>query len=452
MEPGTQSFASRRPAAGGLQFHLPPPNPPSDPQVPSMADSSFHPHYPSPPPTTASSDSRQETSSPYQHTFPHLVDSKHLTSSPGVTGSDGVSPLSSSVNSASSQSSQAGIAPYNSHGNWSMTGGSAYTYGSIAHGGQPTLMQPNYNRPIYSPPGGGYAPRNPQSPATADGLNTSSYDNVGPTFSLQIPGSSSGHSNMLSHSQQQQHLHNPILSSQASHSPTPSTTAPPDNYSRAPPTPNYYSAPSSTPQQTAYPPYTSAHPSPPQTSPSTTGSLSRGIPPLSSQPSPLQAPSNYARGTFGYSQLPSAMSGAVLSNMTNPGGQVSLIGGMNPMPHGYHPAHHHIGPPHAMYSHAPHNNQQDRPFKCDICPQSFSRNHDLKRHKRIHLSVKPFPCDHCEKAFSRKDALKRHRLVKGCGNGKSSPSKGNSGSPRDNLKSDSEANPNPSRGLKEERV
>ena len=48
----------------------------------------------------------------------------------------------------------------------------------------------------------------------------------------------------------------------------------------------------------------------------------------------------------------------------------------------------------------------ERPFKCDQCPQSFNRNHDLKRHKRIHLAVKPFPCGHCEKSFSRKDALK----------------------------------------------
>lgn len=48
----------------------------------------------------------------------------------------------------------------------------------------------------------------------------------------------------------------------------------------------------------------------------------------------------------------------------------------------------------------------ERPFACDQCPQSFSRNHDLKRHKRIHLSVKPYPCGYCEKSFSRKDALK----------------------------------------------
>ncbi|RKF82014.1 hypothetical protein GcC1_019031 [Golovinomyces cichoracearum] len=61
--------------------------------------------------------------------------------------------------------------------------------------------------------------------------------------------------------------------------------------------------------------------------------------------------------------------------------------------------------------------QSDRPFKCDQCPQSFNRNHDLKRHKRIHLAVKPFPCLNCEKSFSRKDALKRHILVKSCGGG-----------------------------------
>jgi hypothetical protein len=55
----------------------------------------------------------------------------------------------------------------------------------------------------------------------------------------------------------------------------------------------------------------------------------------------------------------------------------------------------------------PHPNAQtDRPFRCDECLQSFNRNHDLKRHKRIHEAVRPFPCDFCSKSFSRKEALK----------------------------------------------
>ncbi|CAG8733658.1 5093_t:CDS:2 [Gigaspora rosea] len=77
------------------------------------------------------------------------------------------------------------------------------------------------------------------------------------------------------------------------------------------------------------------------------------------------------------------------------------------------PTYSYSGPPKSYYSRLP---LYDRPFKCDQCPQSFNRNHDLKRHKRIHLAVKPYPCPYCEKQFSRKDALKRHILVKGCNN------------------------------------
>jgi uncharacterized Zn-finger protein len=86
---------------------------------------------------------------------------------------------------------------------------------------------------------------------------------------------------------------------------------------------------------------------------------------------------------------------------------MALIPGMG-MNQGYVPGTHgHLGQHHHLYGHAAQTQQQaDRPFKCDQCPQSFNRNHDLKRHKRIHLAVKPFPCSCCEKSFSRKDALK----------------------------------------------
>jgi uncharacterized Zn-finger protein len=113
------------------------------------------------------------------------------------------------------------------------------------------------------------------------------------------------------------------------------------------------------------------------------------------------------------------MTGPVMSNVHSPGGQMSLMGppqsGLLPgfnsglvasmqQMYGGHP-------PHAMHGMGvgvgvgvgPTN---DRPFKCDKCGQSFNRNHDLKRHSRIHLAVKPYPCHSCDKQFSRKDALK----------------------------------------------
>lgn len=103
----------------------------------------------------------------------------------------------------------------------------------------------------------------------------------------------------------------------------------------------------------------------------------------------------------------------VMSNMTNPGGPMAVYNGVAPFQHG---APYTLGSHHpSMYPHQhPTNNQAERPYKCDTCSQSFNRNHDLKRHKRIHLAVKPFPCNFCDKSFSRKDALKRHRLVKNC--------------------------------------
>ncbi|KAJ1928622.1 hypothetical protein IWQ60_001876 [Tieghemiomyces parasiticus] len=57
-----------------------------------------------------------------------------------------------------------------------------------------------------------------------------------------------------------------------------------------------------------------------------------------------------------------------------------------------------------------------RPYKCTHCNQSFSRNHDLKRHVKIHSGDKPHQCNKCGKSFGRSDALKRHSQVKRCRN------------------------------------
>lgn len=98
-----------------------------------------------------------------------------------------------------------------------------------------------------------------------------------------------------------------------------------------------------------------------------------------------------------------------MTNVHSPGDQMAMVGmpghGLpgNIMPGFNSGSSAQMQQMYGSHQQAPHN---ERPFKCDQCPQSFNRNHDLKRHKRIHLAVKPFPCGHCEKSFSRKDALK----------------------------------------------
>jgi Zn-finger protein len=54
-------------------------------------------------------------------------------------------------------------------------------------------------------------------------------------------------------------------------------------------------------------------------------------------------------------------------------------------------------------SHASH-----RPHRCSYCPASFARNHDLKRHIKLH-DRKAWKCQGCHKVFSRRDAIKRHK-------------------------------------------
>ena len=49
-----------------------------------------------------------------------------------------------------------------------------------------------------------------------------------------------------------------------------------------------------------------------------------------------------------------------------------------------------------------------RPFRCSACPASFARNHDLKRHLKLHDKT-AWRCEGCDKVFSRRDAIKRHK-------------------------------------------
>ncbi|KAH6972170.1 hypothetical protein BKA56DRAFT_677137 [Ilyonectria sp. MPI-CAGE-AT-0026] len=140
-----------------------------------------------------------------------------------------------------------------------------------------------------------------------------------------------------------------------------------------------YTAPSK-PQHSRFPSYDPQH-SPTQRSPLSAGPILRGL---------AMAPPAPYRPYLPYQSLPT-MGEFVVSNTRQPGVPIARIPGV-------------VIP----------TAQEERPYKCDQCVLSFVRNHDLKRHKRIHWGTKAFPCSFCGKGFSRKDALKRHRLVRGC--------------------------------------
>ncbi|KAG7111438.1 Zinc finger protein like [Verticillium longisporum] len=342
-------------------------------------------------------------------------------------GADVLSPGSSTsgANSGSSQhSALSGLSShYSAHGSWPTPSAPAYTLSSVSP--TPNTLTHAHTHPYdhkassYDPGSSMYntTARAPHDPSPTYGHAHSSHANGHSQH--QFPGSLFGHGGAASGSLPSHgHAHGHtapgggILNPQSTAStqpPTPlSAVSHVDPYTRPPSTPSYFSSAStphqpsfgSAPHQPSYYPSSSSAPSP-----TTSTAASRGLHALAGHHSGMAPPQPYRPFQYGM-QVPS-MGGPIMSNLSNPSGPLSVMPGMNLPGYGGHHLQHIYG--------AHQNNPQERPFKCDQCPQSFNRNHDLKRHKRIHLAVKPFPCDHCDKSFSRKDALKRHRLVKGCG-------------------------------------
>ncbi|MCJ1443928.1 MAG: hypothetical protein MMC23_004428 [Stictis urceolatum] len=330
--------------------------------------------------------SNSQSSAPH-HSQPSI---NNLLTPPSNISGDSLSPISSGANSANNPAAQ-GLPPYTPTGYWQPTGTGLTPYINGASGTPPSWSGSGSGFP---PPKGMFSPslnsmlqKSGNSPSSTETVQPPSYDlGALPPFPSSMPQSSSLPP-MTAHNQAP---HQPSMN-YLSHQQQPSHV---DGYMpRLPPTPTYYgSQPASSPQS-QYPAYSTS--------------------PMNQSPVPRLSPINHpVQQQYGRPYQSYGMPGPIMSNMHSPGSQMSLVGmpGMVPTFNSGHAAH-----MQQMYGHPSAQPQNDRPFKCDQCPQSFNRNHDLKRHKRIHLAVKPFPCGHCDKSFSRKDALKRHILVKGCG-------------------------------------
>ncbi|RFU79484.1 hypothetical protein TARUN_2750 [Trichoderma arundinaceum] len=344
-------FSSRRAATGSLPtFSLPPPQS----EVPSMDDQSSRPRS--------------------WYSLSRNID---LTSPPGA--SEGLSPSLSSVHTSSSQGSQAPTMQQYTysghvHGSWPTPGSSSYGVNSGPAGQQPGALQ----TPLQTPGGSSYAV-NPANGTAQHSLGASPYGGrssmygqsglyghqrgspppttggeslPGPPFdshSFQSSNGQDGHSGMPSTN---------MLSSHASQAPASSSaSAHVDSYTHSRSSisgPSYTS--SSAPQHQSSFPY-GTQPSPTNHSPTGAASLPRGLGSLSNQPSlPSMAPPASYRPYQTYQQLPT-MGGPVMSNIHQPGSQLSMIPGM--VPAAYGPA------TTMMYQHTHPQPQSERPFKCD---------------------------------------------------------------------------------------
>ncbi|KAF7187429.1 Zinc finger protein [Pseudocercospora fuligena] len=363
------SFTARRPNAHNLPaFELPPP----------PVQLSQHQKYAS-----------------YSHPAPAttLTSVGNLLTPPSNGSTDGISPASSNP-----LPSSGAVQPFtpNGSGMWPPSTTSSSSYGYSSAGSAPHFS--GQGRGLFSPSLNSIV-RGSNSPTASEALPPPPYD-MQSSYASSMPMSAPA-------APAHQHM---MVSAPVSQ---PSPVHSQESFARPPPTPttSYYSQQSSTPQQGSF--SYSTGPSPIAQSPISAGGPLGKMSPVNQQgpvPSIHQQQPQQAYAQHRPYSYPMPGPGPVLSNVHNP----SMVGGM---PHGMVPHFNsgHAAQMHHLYGQHPPNPQNDRPFRCDQCPQSFNRNHDLKRHKRIHLAVKPFPCGHCDKSFSRKDALKRHVLVKGCG-------------------------------------
>lgn len=333
-----------------------------------------------------------------------------LLTPPSNIPGESLSPISSGSNSGSNPAA-IGLPPYTPTGYWPQHGSTVASYVNGGSGSTPQpqvqgLAQPwNSSAANFNSTRGRFSPSLSSLMKTSSGSPSeshppsSSYD-LGPMPLPPFPNTlaQSGAVSPGAAVQQHQGINfsmapqtTPVtMSSHAS-----STNSADQYLQKLPPTPSYYSGvpPTLTPMQAQFPQYSNN--SPPAQSPLSANTPSNRISPVS------QSVQQFPRPYHG-------MHGPMMSNMHSPGAQMPLMGGPGIVQYPFNSGT--AAQMQHLYGPQPGQQTMDRPFKCDQCPQSFNRNHDLKRHKRIHLAVKPFPCGHCDKSFSRKDALKVRRL------------------------------------------
>ncbi len=397
------SLTARRPAANSLpNFELPPPQPLPSRYLPYSTINS------QPPPASL-----------------NMSNLSNLLTPPSNIPGDNHSPMASGVNGVSPPATN-GMPPYTPGSYWPPTGSgitpfSLGTTGTMPQPWAQGAINPLFpHRPMFSPSLNSLVRNSSNSPSASEGLPPPPPFDLNPLPPFTTSMSMSTPANLPTIASQQAaaqaYLNSQTPVSSAATQPSPLNVS--ESYlQRPPPTPTFYSGSqaSTTPQQNHFPPFQTD--SPVQQSPMSASTQGSRISPVHAQlpnlqSATLQSSTGYVRPFPSY-PLP-AMNGAnlagpIMSNVHSPGGQMAIVGGIpHGLPGGVMPGFNsgHSAQIQQMYGGPPPAPHNERPFKCDQCPQSFNRNHDLKRHKRIHLAVKPFPCGYCEKSFSRKDALK----------------------------------------------
>ena len=56
-----------------------------------------------------------------------------------------------------------------------------------------------------------------------------------------------------------------------------------------------------------------------------------------------------------------------------------------------------------------HTREEDKPYRCTVCPKGFIYIRELNNHMNIHTGARPYQCAYCEKAFADQSTRRQHQ-------------------------------------------